>query len=1183
MPNNPLQKSGLIRFSDIMKEKEWVGTEAKSISQLVEQDDRLSPYVILNTYNPLSLRTNISSKPYSISDWYGYNHALSEDMTILSGTITGGNLKSMVKTSAESGSGYGYYANHYSILNTHFGICRSGSADNLSQGNTSLTVYNQFEVTERVGGSAGNYTVSVQRAYCEINLSSINAGRLIAGAEITLSGLSNPYSPCRMVLVKYEAGSTWSTAGFSYYTQISDPVSFVTGDQIFTLTASGVALINAAIASSDKYLRFGIVTYDFDYLEEAYIGNNLLSGDDYDLDTVGHWVGCNGGTTLTVENVTTNRAKSVKALKATRTEGYILAFQIANANFTSVPAVDVDYYFHCHYRFDGFPANFYVDAFNTYTWTLLNGKQIGQYSAGLNSNFIRPQDPSPKSTNWFIGHRHTQLNNPGFTNDNVLLFRVGNTGDYACNYFYMYDLRVVPILFTQIWGGKYDSPRLKYYYAGLPGGISTGSVTGVTATGATIGATISSDGYTDIIASGICWNTTGSPTIADSKTTDGNTTVSSFSSSMTGLTLGTTYYGRPYVTTEVGTSYGAQTSFTTLGLPTVTVQAATSVSYTSAVFNGTASADGGQSITDRGFVYKAGGAPTISDTKTSASTPTGTGTFTLSKTGLSAGTTYYVKAYATNASGTQLSSSSVSFTTPTNLPAVTWSAITSHDPQATYVGLNGSVTSDGGSSITDRGFVYKAGSYPTLSDNNTSASIPTGTGDFTVTIEGLTPNTTYYFSAYATNANGTTLYETFGSFTTPVGIPIVNSTTEVTNITSSSGTSGGYISYDNTNAITERGICWNTAGNPTTASSKLTSGTGTGTFSVSMTGLTLGTTYYVRCYAINSAGTAYAGQVSFTTSSASVPTVTTTSPATSVTSSSAAVSGNVNSDGGATVTAKGICYNTSGSPTTANNTVGSGSGTGSISSALTSLSASTTYYARAYAINSAGTAYGSQMSFTTQASATIPTVSTSSPATSIGASGATVEGNVSADGGAGVTEKGICYNTSGTPYSWDSKVTSGTGIGSIYSVLTGLSGGTTYYCRAYATNSQGTAYGSQISFTTTSAAAPSVTTGFADPWSSVHRTSPTKDDVGILNCEVTSDGGSTITERGVCYILNTGTPTTADGKATVSGTTGIYTPVIAGFARDGQTISYRAYAINSVGTSYGVTRTVTLDTSFWDM
>ena len=95
-----------------------------------------------------------------------------------------------------------------------------------------------------------------------------------------------------------------------------------------------------------------------------------------------------------------------------------------------------------------------------------------------------------------------------------------------------------------------------------------------------------------------------------------------------------------------------------------------------------------------------------------------------------------------------------------------------------------------------------------------------------------------------------------------------------------------------------------------------------------------------------------------------IPTVTTTLP-TNITSSSATCSGNVISDGGATVTSRGVCYSTSPNPTTLSQTVSGGSGTGSFTCSLSGLSSNTTYYIRAYAINSAGTAYGEQKSFKT--------------------------------------------------------------------------------------------------------------------------------------------------------------------------------------------------------------------------
>ena len=84
-------------------------------------------------------------------------------------------------------------------------------------------------------------------------------------------------------------------------------------------------------------------------------------------------------------------------------------------------------------------------------------------------------------------------------------------------------------------------------------------------------------------------------------------------------------------------------------------------------------------------------------------------------------------------------------------------------------------------------------------------------------------------------------------------------------VTTSSAASGGNISSDGNMPVTARGTCWNTSANPTTANSLTSDGTGTGTFSSSLTGLTPGTIYYVKAYATNSVGTAYGNQVTFTT------------------------------------------------------------------------------------------------------------------------------------------------------------------------------------------------------------------------------------------------------------------------------------------------------------------------------
>jgi photosystem II stability/assembly factor-like uncharacterized protein len=190
------------------------------------------------------------------------------------------------------------------------------------------------------------------------------------------------------------------------------------------------------------------------------------------------------------------------------------------------------------------------------------------------------------------------------------------------------------------------------------------------------------------------------------------------------------------------------------------------------------------------------------------------------------------------------------------------------------------------------------------------------------------------------------------------------STSSITNINFNSALSGGNIIDDGGNAITARGVCWSLSQNPTITDSKTNEGTGIGSFSSSITGLNPNTKYYVRAYATNSLGTAYGNQDSLTTS-ASIPILSTTSIS-NITSTSATSGGNITSDGGATVTARGVCWSICQNPTTANNKTTDGTGTGSFTRNITGLIPNTTYYVRAYATNSVGTAYGDEKSFTTQ-------------------------------------------------------------------------------------------------------------------------------------------------------------------------------------------------------------------------
>lgn len=188
-------------------------------------------------------------------------------------------------------------------------------------------------------------------------------------------------------------------------------------------------------------------------------------------------------------------------------------------------------------------------------------------------------------------------------------------------------------------------------------------------------------------------------------------------------------------------------------------------------------------------------------------------------------------------------------------------------------------------------------------------------------------------------------------------------TDSITNVTLTTATGGGIVTFANGFPVTARGVCWNTTGMPTISDPHTTDSSGLGTFVSSLAGLNEGT-YYVRAYATNSMGTGYGPQVIFTiNASALSPTVTTTTVS-NITTFTAISGGSVTSDGGVTVTARGVCWNTTGMPKISDSVTIDGSGTGSYSSSLNNLTSNTVYYVRAYAVNSVGTSYGTQVTFT---------------------------------------------------------------------------------------------------------------------------------------------------------------------------------------------------------------------------
>lgn len=179
-------------------------------------------------------------------------------------------------------------------------------------------------------------------------------------------------------------------------------------------------------------------------------------------------------------------------------------------------------------------------------------------------------------------------------------------------------------------------------------------------------------------------------------------------------------------------------------------------------------------------------------------------------------------------------------------------------------------------------------------------------------------------------------------------------------------------------------------------------------------------------------------------------------------------------------------------------------------------------------------------------------------------------GNISSDGGFPVSSSGICWSTDKAPTIDNYKAISDTKTGFFTGKLTNLIPNTVYYVRAYATNSEGTGYGNELSFTTLPALLPTLAT--ITPNSITETT-------GISGGIISDDGGVPVTSRGICWstIEN---PTIALATKTVSGSgTGSFTSSLDGLIA-GVLYYVRAYATNSVGTSYGAQRSLRSDPAY---
>lgn len=410
------------------------------------------------------------------------------------------------------------------------------------------------------------------------------------------------------------------------------------------------------------------------------------------------------------------------------------------------------------------------------------------------------------------------------------------------------------------------------------------------------------------------------------------------------------------------------------------------------------------------------------------------------------------------------------------------------------------------------------------------------------------------------------------SVSRPAVVPSLNTYPSVTQITATTATSGGLITNNGSATPTQFGVCYSIAPNPTISNfTFLGTSTGSGYFTSNITGLSPNTTYYLKAFATSAAGTGYGSQVVFTT-----PPVgcygSTQSPASTVYSSSTA----------GQTTIIGACqyagtyakvdfypgnYTLTSSIATdyftisdLNNVV--------ITKGVQPLNFSITNGAVLRVHLLKDSVCGTQntcryVSFTRNTATSSPGLITTS-VSAITFSSATAGGYVSNAGASAVTARGLCYSTSPNPTIAGSTIASGSGVGAFSVSLAGLNGATKYYIRAYATNSVGTNYGQEVSFTTVTAVLATVSTAAV---------TAITDSTAHSGGSAMAAGSSPVTAKGVCY-ATTSNPTIANSVITSGAGLGAFTSTLTGLL-PGTTYHVRAFATSAVGTAYGIDRVFT--------
>ena len=272
--------------------------------------------------------------------------------------------------------------------------------------------------------------------------------------------------------------------------------------------------------------------------------------------------------------------------------------------------------------------------------------------------------------------------------------------------------------------------------------------------------------------------------------------------------------------------------------------------------------------------------------------------------------------------------------------------------------IGGIINDDGGTPTVLKGICWSTSPNPTINNFGQSSSINSDT--FSLNIKNLNGNTTYYFRAFLKNSQ----YTGYGNeitVTTQNGTTPLVTTLPVTNVLTQTGYLNGIINSTGGLPTIIKGICYSISPNPTISDNILSNSFiyPYQKFSLYFSGLEPNTTYYARTYCSNSLGITYGNEIEFKT----IPTdslVIQTREITNKSYNNALTGVNILNSGIIPILSRGVCLSTSPNPTL-NNNVFYG-----LSTTVTYPSSGnqTTYYVRAFLINSTDTVYGNELSFT---------------------------------------------------------------------------------------------------------------------------------------------------------------------------------------------------------------------------